>query len=267
MDEGGIDQAWVINAWPTQGLIQAGETKLPPGLSGSDLEEAKAKVREDVGAKLGRANDWLCSTTTMAPGRVIPLIALDPFLGSEWMVKDIEDKYKKGARGVKIISTWGEFYPDDRTMWPAYEKMAELGMVVLAHSGGSNVLFEVEAIDYATPKHWNEPLAAFPNLKVVLAHLGYHWMFGYGGQEQKERLELAEKYPNIYFDLSQNNEFGYSTFEEEMIRQFGVDRVLWASDWHAHRGIMSLEGLRSCGLTEEEKRKVLGENARRLIGA
>ncbi|MFH1480598.1 MAG: amidohydrolase family protein [Pseudomonadota bacterium] len=267
MEEAGVDQAWVINAWPTQGLLQAGVARLSDSLSGGALEKAKAEVKADVGAKLSRANDWLCSTSTIAPGKVVPLIALDPFLGSEWMVKDIEDKYRKGARGVKIIATWGEFYPNDRALWPAYETLAGLGMVVVAHSGGSNVLFEVKGTDYASPRYWDEPLSQFPNLKVVLAHLGYHWMFGYGEQEQKERLDLVRKYPNVYFDLSQNNEFGYSTFEEEMIREIGVDRVLWASDWHAHRAIMSLEGLKNCGLTEEEKRKILGGNARRLMGA
>ena len=143
MDEAGIAQSWVINAWPTMGLIQAEEARLPAELSEKELEEAKSKAREEVGAKLGRANDWLCSTAAIAQGRLVPLVALDPFLGSEWMVKDIEDKYKKGARGVKMICTWGEFYPNDHVMWPAYVKMAELGMVVLAHSGGSNVLFEV----------------------------------------------------------------------------------------------------------------------------
>lgn len=267
MNEAGVDQCWVINAWPTQGLIQAGMSRLPKELAGKQLEEAKVKVREEVGAKLNRANDWLCSTTTIAPGKVVPLVALDPFLGSEWMVKDIEDKYKKGARGVKMITTWGEFYPSDRVMWPAYAKLQELGMVVLSHSGGSNVLFEVKGTDYASPRYWDEALAAFPKLNVVLAHLGYHWMIGYGTKEQAERIRLAKHYPNVHFDLSQNNEFGFSPFHEKIIRDIGIDRVVWASDWHSHRATLSLEGFKRTSFTEAEKRKILSENARRLIKA
>lgn len=266
MDEAGVAQSWVINAWPTQGLLQAGEAKLPKDLAGDALAEARKNVKGEVRAKLERVNDWLCSTTTMAPGRVVPLIGLDPFLGSEWMVGELEDKFKKGAKGVKLIPTWGEFYPNDRVMWPAYEKMIELDMVMLSHSGASNVLFDVGGTDYASPRYWTDVLVDFPKLKLVLAHLGYHWSFGYGTSEQAERVELAKRFPNVYFDLSQNNEFGYSSFEEEMIREVGVDRVLWASDWHAHRAIMGLEGVKNCGLTVAEKRKILGETARRLAG-
>ncbi|MBI2868546.1 MAG: amidohydrolase [Chloroflexi bacterium] len=267
MDELGIDQCWVINAWPTVGLIQAGEAKLPKDLKGQALEEARAKVREEVAAKMNRANDWLCSTAQTAPGRVVPLPALDPFMGAEWTVKDLEDKYQKGARGVKMISTWGEFYPNDRRLWPTYARMQELGMVVLSHSGGSNTLFEVKGTDYAQPKYWNEVLETFPRLNVVLAHMGFHWMTGYGTQEQKERIEMVRRFPNIYFDLSQNNEYGFHQFEVDMIREIGVDRCVWASDWHAHKSAISLEGLKMSTLSEIEKRKILGETARRLVSA
>ncbi len=265
MDEAGIDQAWAVNAWPTVGLIQAGEAKLTRGLTGSEMEQARAGVKQDVGAKLNRANEWICAAGTMAPGRVIPFIALDPFLGSDWMVKDIEDKHRKGALGVKMIPTWGDFYPDDPVLWPAYARLAELGMVVVAHSGGSNALFEVKGTEYASPRHWDKALAAFPKLKVVLAHLGYHWMIGYGRQQQQERLELVRRYPNVYFDLSQNNEYGFTRYEEDMVREIGVDRCVWGSDWHAHKATISLEGFKRSGLSEIEKCKILGENARRLV--
>lgn len=267
MNEAGVNQVWAINAWPTAGLVQASESRLPKDLSIESAEQAKKNIKEDVGARLCRANDWLCSAGAGSGGRIIPFVGLDPFLGSEWIVKDIEDKYGKGARGVKVIPTWGEFYPDDRVFWPAYAKLSELGMVILSHSGGSNVLFEVKGTDYASPRYWDRVLESFPKLKVVLAHLGYHWMAGYGTQEQQERLDLVNKYPNVYFDLSQNNEYGFGKFEEDMIREIGVDRCLWGSDWHAHKSILSLEGLKRTGLSQADKRKILGGNALRLISA
>ncbi|MBI2869979.1 MAG: amidohydrolase [Chloroflexi bacterium] len=267
MDETGVDQSWVINAWPTQGLIQAGEARIPKDLTGEKLAEARAAVREEVGARLARANDWLCSTAALAPGRVVPLIGMDPFLGAEWMVREMEDKYRKGARGIKLIATWGEFYPNDKRMWPLYQKLIDLDLVILSHSGASNTLFAVVGTDYASPRYWAEPLAAFPKLKLVLAHLGFHWAFGYGNREQDERLELCKKYPNVYFDLSQNLELGYSGVEEDMIRRFGAERLVWASDWHTHCATFNLQGLRRSKLSAEEKRMILGENARRLTNS
>ncbi len=264
MDEAGISQAWGINAWPTMGMLQALEARLPKDLTGDGLLKAKAKVKDEVRGRLERANDWLCSTTTLAPGRVVPLIGLDPYFGSEWMVKELEDKFKKGAKGVKLIPTWGEFYPNDRRMWPAYAKMVELGMVILAHAGGADVLFSVTKTDYAFPKYWAEPLAEFPKLKVVLAHLAN--APGHGPEPQKQRLDLAKRYSNVYFDIAKRKyEKGFDRVAEDMIRQVGVDRVLWGTDWHTHVCILTLEALKRSGLTDEEKRKILGENAQRLI--
>ncbi|MBI2869038.1 MAG: amidohydrolase [Chloroflexi bacterium] len=267
MDEGGVAQSWVINAWPTKGLIQAGEARIPKELKGSALEEARQQVSDDVKARLERANEWLCSTAALAPGRVAPFIGLDPYWGADWMVREIEDKHRKGAKGVKLIPTWGEFYPNDRAMWPAYARMVELGMVILSHCGGSSTLFKVAFTDCALPKFWDEPLREFPKLNVVLAHTGYYRSLGYGTVEHREKLELTKKYPNVYFDLSQNNEFGYGQFQENMVRALGVEKVVWASDWHAHRALMGLEGLKKANLSEAEKRLVLGENARRLVKA
>jgi predicted TIM-barrel fold metal-dependent hydrolase len=264
MDELGIDQAWAINSWPTLGLLQAGRAKISKDLSGKELEEAEAGVVEDVRGKLERANEWLSGTAAATGGRFIPFIGLDPYWGPDWMVGELEDKNKKGAKGVKLIPTWGEFYPNDRRMWPAYAKMAELGMVMLSHSGGSDTLFEVGKTDYAMPRNWADVLSDFPNLKVVLAHLGYAYGPAYGPELQKERYALAERFPNVYFDLSWVNEHGYTAFQVNMIRHVGVDRCVWGTDWHAHRSAFGLVGLLQSALTEDEKRKILGENARRL---
>ncbi|MFC2031877.1 hypothetical protein ACFLUS_00660 [Chloroflexota bacterium] len=43
-----------------------------------------------------------------------------------------------------------------------------------------------------------------------------------------------------------------------------IERVLWGSDWHAHKAIMGLEGFKQSRLSDIEKREILGENARCL---
>ena len=49
-------------------------------------------------------------------------------------------------------------------------------------------------IDYAEPKNFARVLEGFPRLTLILAHLGDAFW--------DERLELAQKYTNVYFDTT-----------------------------------------------------------------
>jgi predicted TIM-barrel fold metal-dependent hydrolase len=166
-------------------------------------------------------------------------------------------------------------------MWPVYEKCQELGLPIVADSGlwpASHVLVEypspvkssdaAERIDYAEPKNWARVLAAFPRLTVILAHLGSPWW--------DERVELAQEYPNVYFDTSQGftapGLIPYSPHrglaEEDAVRVFrkiGVERILFGTDFPAIPFQPQLEQLLRLPFSEEEKRMILSENAKRIL--
>ncbi|HUU65167.1 MAG TPA: amidohydrolase family protein, partial [Dehalococcoidales bacterium] len=118
------------------------------------------------------------------------------------------------------------------------------------------------------PKNFARVLEAFPRLTVILAHLGSAWW--------DERVELAQKYPNVYFDTSQ----GFSATdriphsphrglaEEDVVRVFrkiGVERIMFGTDFPAISPQPQLEQLLRIPLTDEEKRMILSENAKRIL--
>ncbi len=264
MDEAGISGAWIINAWPTVQMLQGLKSKLPPSLR----EEQEERVKQILKERCERMNEWLCSTARQYPGRFAALIGIDPLWGSEWMVKEIETRFEQGAKGIKIIPDWGAYYPNNPVMWPAYKKLEELGMVFLSHSGAETVLgATVEKIDYSFPKCFEAVLRDFPRLNVVLAHLGWRSSVEtkFATEVTNQQKELSKRYSNVYFDISCSFEEGLDKADEDLIREIGVDRVLWASDWHAHRAILGLESLKRSRFSEEEKRKILGENAQRIV--
>ena len=89
-----------------------------------------------------------------------------------------------------------------------YQKCQELGLPILSDSGPwphSHLVFMYpnplgykpyeDEMSYAEPKNWAKVLEAFPKLTIILAHIGSAWW--------DERIELAQKYPNVYFDTSQ----------------------------------------------------------------
>ena len=52
-------------------------------------------------------------------------------------------------------------------MWPTYRACEELGLPIIAHSGPDR-----SGAGYAEPPAFVEMLRSFPELKVVVAHLG-----------------------------------------------------------------------------------------------
>lgn len=260
----GIDGGWLLNAWPTQSMLQGYRERIPVEASGPETE---ALILEEMRARCSRKNDWLCEVAAEHPGRFAPMIAaIDPYFGADWAVNEVTRCHGNGARGIKMISTWGAYYPHDRRLWPVYERVQELGMVILSHSGGLDSHGSIDANDYAHPEQWTTVLEAFPRIRLVLAHLGYlQSLAGYGTRTQEQRERLVERFPNVAFDLSCSLEQGMSEALERMIRNVGVERCVWASDWHTHRAAMSLTALMRSNFSDAEKRKILGLNALELI--
>ena len=132
----------------------------------------------------------------------------------------------------------------------------EMGTPIVAHSGPDKL-----GMGYAEPRAFAGMLAAFPDLKVVIAHMG-------GGTWGQAR-ELAEAYSNAYFDCCEIIEWvGGATNapgEEEfaqLIRDIGASRVLMGSDFPWYDLDRTIEQVMALPLlSNEEKEGMLGAYA------
>ena len=123
--------------------------KSPPELS---LEELAAKYKEldfmavilanDDRTAQGDAwdsNDWVASITRQYPDTFIGFGSVDPWMG-KLAIKEVERASKElGMKGIKFVPMTQEFYPNERRFYPIYEKIAELGMVAMFHTGTTGV--------------------------------------------------------------------------------------------------------------------------------
>ncbi len=243
--------------------------------------EAEKKIAEQMAPRIREYNDWGIDINKRFP-QLLPFSCISPELGgSEGMVKEVELRASQGVRGIKLHPGMFSFFPYDEVMFPAYEKCQELGLPILADSGTwptPPVLAQrppsplnttpQDVIDYGEPKNWVKVAEAFPELKVILAHLGQAWW--------DERVELALKYPHFYFDTSQ----GFSASDRmphsphrglaeedvpRIIRKIGIDKILFGTDGMALDPLPQLEQLLRIPLTDEEKRAILAENAKRVL--
>ena len=216
-----------------------------------------ADVDHLVPGRLERRNEWTCNLARENPS-LVPFINLDPLQDEATMTGEILDKVTNhGAKGIKLHPGSQRFYPNDRRLWPAYRTAQEMGLPVIFHGGRF-----VSPAQYAQPKNFVEVLEAFPNMVLVMAHIGT----GY----EHEAISLARTYPSLQFDCSAI--ISHTAADAEVtrerlaaiIREIGVERVMFGSDFPWYDPADAAERLHRMDFSEEEKRLLFAENAIRI---
>lgn len=174
------------------------------------------------------------------------------------MVAEIEDKVKNfGAKGLKLHPAEGCYFPDNPVLWPVYETAQRLKIPVISHGG----LFLSDK-DYTRSINFIKVLDSFPNLTLVIAHLGAGFW--------DESIDMAKKYLNLYFDTSaaiHGDDVQKPLSDDEavaIIRKIGIDKIMFGSDFPWYHPGRSLKRVLGLELSEEEKKAILSENAARI---
>jgi len=97
----------------------------------------------------------------------------------------------EGFKGIKMHPYYQQFFLDDEQMYPAYEKISELGLILLMHTGFDLAFPRIRRCD---PQQILNVASRFPELKMVTTHLGA-W-------EQWGEVEDLLAGRNIYMDIS-----------------------------------------------------------------
>ena len=167
--------------------------------------------------------------------------------------------------GLKLNPAKQRFYPDDRMMWPIYEKCLEHNKPVVFHAGLS---WEPDTLcKYSHPLRFEEVALEFPQLRLCLAHMGWPWV--------QETAMLMIKYPNLYADtammyMDSAEQFFDKVFKHDMgeywLDHNFQDQVMFGSNAPRFRPVRIKRGLDSLKMREDTRRKLYGENAMRFLG-
>lgn len=97
-----------------------------------------------------------------------------------------------GLRGLKVAPVYQHWDPRDPANWALFRRCAELDLPVLIHQGTT---YPTRArIEYAKPLQLEPLVMAFPDLRMIIAHLGHPW--------ESDVVALVRKSPNLYSDVS-----------------------------------------------------------------
>jgi len=147
------------------------------------------------------------------------------------------------------------------------EDFEKNGKILLVHTGCGPGPWEIpELAEYANPKYL-EPLAKDYDIPIVLAHSGYYSRDN-PGIFFKDALELARKYENVWLEISAVPDVVTDPILADKVKDAigGFDRVLFGSDYLEYMAITIHVIKKARHLTDDDKAKILGLNAKQLIG-
>lgn len=139
---------------------------------------------------------------------------------------------------------------DDPRLMRLYE-IIEGRLPIVIHTGDYRY-------DYSHPRRLKRILHTFPKLVVDAAHFGGWSVFDYA-------LEYLED-ENCYVDTSSALEFLGPRRTVELARAYGIERVMFGSDFPMWSPVNEYNMLAAMPFTEDEFEAITWHNAQRFIG-
>jgi len=154
-------------------------------------------------------------------------------------------------RGIKMHPDFQQVAADSPFMHELCHQL-QGRLPILIHAGDPRY-------DFSHPKKIRHLALAFPETQIIAAHFG-------GWSQWPEAIESLAGLPNIFVDTSSSLPFMQADEVFRLIAAFGIDRILFGSDypmWQPAEEILLIEAL---GLTEPEKHAIFWDNSARLLG-
>jgi uncharacterized protein len=231
----------------------------------SDLDAKAVLLAWDAETATHRprlSNEFVAQAVKDYPEVFIGFASVDPHKG-ERAVRELETAAELGLVGGKFHPSIQAFDPTDETFWPVFAKCAELGFPCVFHTGTSGIGGGTPGgqgirIDLCRPILLDKLAAAFPDLQIIAAHMGWPWHL--------ELLAMAMHKTNIWIDTS-----GWAPkyIPAEVLRELKTrlqDQFLFGSDYPFIRPERCLDELAGLDIPQAVMDKLLFGNGTRLLG-
>jgi len=242
MDEAGIDKIFLFGPYP-------------------GLDEDKQR----------EADDFVVKIASEAKDRIVPFAFIEPRLKSapQEVERAVNDA---GVKAVKMIPM--QWYPGGPEARAVYEKVQELGVPILFHSG---ILWGTkDDSQYCRPVYY-EALLEYPKIKFAMAHMSWPWcdeLLAVCGKYRAARGRGSGRIQQIYIDITSGapRMWKVDALRKAMVylgddtMMFGSDAGATGGEYMRRRWQEDMSMLREeVGVRKETIDKIFSTNAMKLF--
>lgn len=180
-------------------------------------------------------------------------------------LREMADYLRSGEiKGFKLYPGYEPFYPHDKRLQVIYELAIEFDIPVMFHSGDTYT--PKGKIRFSHPLHIDDVAVDFPELKIVICHVGNPWI--------RDCMEVVYKNKNVYADFSGLVLGDFSDKFERYMKEQLEDMILYAgepeyllygTDWPISTMKSYLNFMRQLDLTDDKKELIYWKNAAKLF--
>jgi predicted TIM-barrel fold metal-dependent hydrolase len=184
--------------------------------------------------------------------RIIPFPSFHP--DDPQAVEHISQIKEQGFKGIKMHPYYQQFFLDDEKLYPAYEKISELGLILVMHTGFDIAFPRIRRCD---PRQILNVMTRFPELKMVTTHLGAWQQWA----EVEDLLAGRKIYMDISYTLGQ---IDTQTARRIILKHpreyllFGTDSP-WSGPQKTYKQLQALE------LGDEREELIIRKNGLALL--
>jgi uncharacterized protein len=190
------------------------------------------------------------------PDHLIGFLSVDPTQPG-WQDELREGHESLGLRGIKLLPMYADFYPQDSRLDPLWQYATTHRLPVLLHTGTTFV--SKAPIHCTLPRHLDEVARNFPDVKIILAHLGHPY--------ESETVAVIRKHQNLFADISALFYRPWQLFHSLMlVHEYNVwDKLLLGTDFPVTTVAETIAGLRSLADVKVDRFSLPAEQIEALI--
>ena len=181
-------------------------------------------------------NDAVAAHVALAPERLLFFAAIDP--AAPDFMDELEHCHRDlGAVGVKLAPLYQGIEPLDPRCRDVYRYCEHHALPILFHVGTS--FTGGTLLDTSRPVHFDAIAVNFPEVRMVLAHLGHPW--------EGETIAVIRRHRHVFADLSALYYRPWQFYNSmRLLVEYRTDhKVLFGSDFPFTTTGSSLDGVRN----------------------
>jgi predicted TIM-barrel fold metal-dependent hydrolase len=181
-------------------------------------------------------NEFVAEYVAEYPGRAVGFACVDPH-DADAPAEFERAVVKLGLRGLKLSPVYAGFDPWCAEAWRLYEMADAFKVPLLWHQSAAYA--QQSMLEYGNPILIDKIARAFPDLRMILAHVGQPWI--------AETVVLLRKHKQLFADLSARYYRKWQCYNALMLAiDYGVTgQLLFGSDFPIQTPRAALDAFRA----------------------